>query len=82
MAARGFVLVLVLTGCGGEWPSAACRDAAAAQAEAEEAYLTVYAAHAVEHAAGSDDHAEYDQRLLTSRIDRILADEATARACR
>ena len=75
-------LSLALASCSGGWPTSDCRAAATAQAEAEDVYLAAYAAHAADHAKGNDDHADSDDQLTTSRIDRILAREATARACR
>ncbi len=73
---------LALASCSSDWPTSECRAAAAAQAEAEDVYLAAYAAHAADHASGNDDHADSDEQLTMSRIDRILASEATARACR
>ena len=74
-------LSFTLASCSDSWPTAACRAAATAQAEAEDIYLAAYAAHAADHATGND-HDHSDDQLTTSRIDRILAGEATARACR
>ena len=73
---------LALANCTSDWPTSDCRAAATAQAEAEDVYLAAYAAHAADHATGNDEHADSDEQLTISRIDRILASEATARACR
>ncbi len=76
------ILSLVLVSCGGVGSSASeCRSAAAAQAVAEDAYVSAITAHDEAHAAGSADHPDTDDETFTRRVDLIVAAEATRRAC-
>lgn len=74
-------LSLLLASCGDGRSSSECRSAATAQAEAEAEYLAALEAHQVEHATGNSNHPEMDDRTFTSRVDMIIATEATERAC-
>ena len=75
-------LVLVSCGGGGGGSSASERRAAAtAQAMAEDAYVAAITAHDAAHAASSDEHPDTDDQTFTSRVDLIVATEATRGAC-
>ena len=75
------VLPLLLAGCGNGVDAGECRDAATAQAETEQVWASVIEAHNAAHNDESADHAELDGLLFTSRVDVIVATEATRRAC-
>ncbi|MDE0702039.1 MAG: hypothetical protein F4Y27_01210 [Acidimicrobiaceae bacterium] len=83
------VLAVVAISCGagaGAESVAECHAAAMAQAVAEDAYiaaLTVVSDDDGHRHAPSDDHdhAEIEERVIASRVDVILATEATRRAC-
>ncbi len=77
-------LALVAVSCGGGGSVSECRAAAMAQAVAEDAYIAALTAASGDHdhAPSSDhDHAEIDEQVITSRVDVIVATEATRRAC-
>ena len=85
MSARTFVVValsLMLAGCSGGVSASGCHAAAAAQAEAENAYVAAIAAHDEAHAIGNDAHPDTDDETIARRIDLIIATEASAGACR
>ena len=75
------VLPLALASCGGGVSASECRAAANAQAEAENAYITAITAHDAAHTLGNDDHPDTDDQTFTSRVDLIVATEATRGAC-
>ena len=75
------VLLSVLAGCSNSEDAGECRDAATTQAETEQVWASVIEAHNAAHNDESADHAELDGLLFTSRVDVIVATEATRRAC-
>ena len=74
------VLVVLLSGCGTGVDADECRDAATAQAEAETAWTSALDAHAAEHETGQE-HEGVEDQLMVSRVDLIVANEETRRAC-
>lgn len=80
--ARGLVVLAVaLTACGNSVDAGECHDAAIAQAVAEQAWASVIETHNAAHIDSMDEHPELEGALLSSRVDVILATEATRRAC-
>ena len=75
------VLPLLLAACGNGVDAGECRDAATAQAETEQVWASVIEAHNAAHGDESGDHAELDGLLFASRVDVIVATEATRQAC-
>ena len=73
-------LAVVAAGCGGVSASD-CRAAALAQAESENAWGSAIEAHDMAHATGIQDHSEFEEQLLTSRVDLIIASAGVQRAC-
>ncbi len=76
----------LLAGCGNGVNADACRDAATEQAEAEAAWGLVIEEHTTAHIADADhseiaDHSDIEARLLSGRVDAIIAAESTRRAC-
>jgi len=76
----GLGLSGLLAGCGGGANADACRAGATGQAEAEAAWGSVIEEHATAHTADAD-HSEVETRLLSGRVDVIIAAESTRRAC-
>ncbi len=74
-------LSLALASCGGSVSASECRAAATAQAAAEDAYVAAITVHDAAHAASSDEHPDTDDQTFTSRVDLIVATEATRGAC-
>ena len=73
-------LLGLLAGCGNGVNADACRDAATEQAEAEAAWGLVIEEHTTAHIADAD-HSEVEARLMSGRVDAIIAAESTRRAC-
>ena len=77
-------LALATVSCGSGGSVSECRAAARVQAVAEDAYIVALTAASDDHDhAPSDDHdhAEIDELVIASRVDVIVAAEATRRAC-
>ena len=79
-AALVATLVLALASGGGS--ASECRAAAVAQAEAENVWGSAIEAHNAAHETSDQDHPGVDERLLSSRVEMIIASEAVRRACR
>ncbi len=90
-AAWAVVALTVLAGCGGGADANACRVAAIAQAEAEQAWGLAIEDHntaheQLEHSGNTDtasfeNHLELEDRLTATRVDLIVATESTRQAC-
>ena len=77
-------LALAAVGWSGGGSVSECRATARVQAVAEDAYIAALTAANGDHDhAPSDDHdhAAIDERVIASRVDVIVAVEATRRAC-
>ncbi len=75
-------LAVLLSGCGTGEDAAGCRDAATAQVEAEIAFAEAFEAHQAAHLDETGDHPEeVEDQLMANRVDLIVANEETRRAC-
>ena len=70
----------LLVGSGDGVDAGECRDAATAQVEAEQAWSALLEAHAAAHEA-HEEHEAVDDHTMSSRVDLVVATEATRRAC-
>ncbi|MDE0607276.1 MAG: hypothetical protein OXH78_08980 [Acidimicrobiaceae bacterium] len=75
------IVALALASCSGSGSASECRDAALAQAQAEDSYLAALTAHEEQHSAGNDTHPDLDDQTLAARVHLIITTEATRRAC-
>ena len=85
------VVLTLLSGCGDGADTEACRAAATAQVKAEQAWGLAIEDHnaAHEQAGHADhtptatfgDHLELEERLTVTRVDLVVATEATRQAC-
>ncbi len=74
------VALALLVGCGTGVDAGACREAATAQVEAEQAWSASLEAHAAAHEA-HEEHESIEDHTNSSRVDLVVATEATRRAC-
>lgn len=73
--------LVFLAGCSNSGGAAACRDAASAQAIAEQAWASAIEAHNGAHASELLDHPDLEEQLMTGRIEVIITTEETRKAC-
>lgn len=78
----GFSALLLGVGCASSgFTSEACQTAALTQASAEQRWGAAVEAHQIAHESDIDNHEGIADRMISARVEMILAEAETRRQC-